>query len=660
MTTTTATPAGLLDQLADAGVLTPVDLGVAEAVCRLTDETRDDVRLAVALAARAPRHGHVCVELDRVAARTAPHLAGPDDEAAGAGPGVADVDAWPDPARWRAAVAASTAVRAPDDEPTTPLVLDGQRLYLDRYWHHEQGLEDRLRTMAADGRDDTDPAAVRDWLDRLFPADGTGEVDRQRLAGALATARSLTVLSGGPGTGKTTTIVRIMTLLLATAGRGDHGGHLRIALAAPTGKAAARLQAAIRETIPQLPVDDDLRHLLEGVTARTVHRLLGWRGDNATRFRHHAGEPLPYDVVIVDEASMVSLALMARLVDAVPATGRLLLVGDRNQLVSVEAGAVLGDLCGPVGHTGGRTLRLSDQVAADLQARTGDDLSAEADVVAEPGIWDSLVQLERFHRFGPETGIGSVARAIQRIDTDTDEVVAFLRGERTEADGQAAYTDVALVADAGPALPGHVREAIVAGYRPFVEAVLGDADPVDVLAALDQFRVLAALRHGPRGVHLLNDAIEGWLAAEVEGFSPRGAWYVGRPVLVTQNDYGVELFNGDVGVVVRDPADRDQRTVAFPTVGGGVRVVGPARLPPHETVFAMTVHKSQGSQFGRVAVVLPAHDSPVLTRELVYTGVTRASQHMTVVADEGLLRAALLRPVQRASGLADRLWPQPR
>ena len=640
-------PQTLLRRLEASGVLTPVDLRVAEAICRLSDEVNPDVRLAIALAARAPRHGHVCIELDRAAERVELRLAGDDEP-------VEEPLAWPDPEAWRDALAASPAVRAPGDERIAALVLDGSRLYLDRHWNYERRLEARLPQMAATTRDDTDPADVESWLDRLFGEADATEIDRQRLAAALASARSLTVVSGGPGTGKTTTIVKILALLLATVQRSDGAGPLRIALAAPTGKAAARMQEAIRGAVEKLPVDEETRSTLESMTAGTLHRLLGWRRDNSTRFRHDAENPLPYDVVVVDEASMVSLAVMSKLVDAVPAEGRLLLVGDRNQLVSVEAGAVLGDLCGGLSQDLGRTLRLSSSVVDDLAVRYGAPLTGEAEIVDEAGIWDSIVQLERFYRFGTDSGIGNVARAIQRVEDDPTEVIELLRSGGPGA--LSGSPDLAFVEEASSTIPGVVRERIVDGYRSYVEAVTSGGDPGEILAKLDEFRVLAAVRRGPRGVELLNSAIEGWLEQEVPDFSPTGEWYVGRPVMVTQNDYGVELFNGDVGVVVEDPHDPTERMVAFPAVGGEVRLVGPARLPPHETVFAMTVHKSQGSQFDRVVVVLPTQDSPILTRELIYTGVTRAKEHVMVVGEEGLLRSALVRPVQRASGLAERLW----
>lgn len=643
---TFATLASPLRDLTERGVLGPVDVHVAETIGRLGGEGDHDVLLAAALAARAPRYGHVCVEIDRVAERIAVEdpATGPD--------AVVDV-AWPPAGRWLDALSASPATRGPGDDVTTPLVLDGRRLYLDRYWRYQGRLRDRLLELSRRSRGDADADEVRHLIEVLFPTEQGAPFDRQRLAAALVTTRDLTVISGGPGTGKTTTIVRILAVLLGSI---EADGPLRIALAAPTGKAAARMQEAIREGVGDLPVDDRIRERLLDLTASTLHRLLGWRGDNSTRFRHDVDEPLPHDVVVVDEASMVSLALMTKLVDAIRPGGRLLLVGDRDQLASVEAGAVLGDICGPLRAARGRTLRLSGEVAGRVAARSGLDLGDEAEAADTPGVWDSIVQLERFYRFGPETGIGGVARAIQRIDDSTDEVVAYLRGEATEDGGRAGYEDVELIAPEGDTVPADVEEAIVAGYRPVVEAARRGDDPVQVIAAFEHQRVLAALRAGPEGVATLNPLIEGWLERAVPGFRPRGPWYLGRPIIVTQNDYGVQLFNGDVGVVVRHPEDPAQRTVAFPRADGGARFVGPARLPPHETVFAMTVHKAQGSQVDRLFLVLPSVDSPVLTRELIYTAITRAKRRATVVAREEVLRRALARPVQRASGLADLLW----
>jgi exodeoxyribonuclease V alpha subunit len=610
--------AGDLRRLRALGVLDAAEAHVADAICRLVGEDRGEVRLAVALAVRAPRLGHVCLDLDRLAEH------GLDVE----GDPAVDVP-LPAPRVWREALEASPAVRVAESSPspddgarsaaTAPLVLDAGRLYLDRYWRYEDRLAARLRRLAARAADDRGQAEVTAALDRLFPP-GDDDPDLQRRAAEVAATRALTVLSGGPGTGKTTTVVRLLATLLETGPTTPP----RVALAAPTGKAAARMGEAVAEALaaPWLALEPTTRAALHDVPAMTLHRLLGFRPDTPTRFRHHAGRPLPYDVVVVDEASMVSLPMAARLADALREGARLVLVGDRDQLASVEAGAVLSELCSPEAARGA------------LEA--------------------CVVQLTRFHRFGPHSGIGAVARAVQRIDDDAEEVIDLLEGRRTETGRGPAYEDVALL-DPVPEqpLPPDVERGVVDAYRAVVETALGGGEPARVLAAFERQRVLCALRAGPQGVEAVNVHLEQQLSTH--GYQVHERFPVGRPVMVTQNDYAVRLFNGDVGVVVPDPQDATRRVVAFPGTDGGVRLLAPGRLPPHETVWAMSVHKSQGSQFDRVVVLLPDQPSPILSRELVYTGVTRAREHVTVIARRDLLAAALVRSLPRASGLGERL-----
>jgi exodeoxyribonuclease V alpha subunit len=598
-------------------VLGDAEVHVTDAIARLTGERDPDVLLAIALAVRAPGHGHVCLELDRV---LEVGLAAEGQEPVAV--------ALPELDAWLAALTAGPAVRRAEDEGrVAPCVLDGHRLYLDRYWRYEQRLVAGLERLLETTPDDRDRDVVRDHLDRLFgPESDDGGAALQRRAAEVAASRSLTVLTGGPGTGKTTTVVRLLALLLQTAPAGDPP---RLVLAAPTGKAAARMADAIRDEVGGLTTPPEIAAALRAAPTVTLHRLLGWRPGSPTRFRHDAGNPLPYDVVVVDEASMASLPIMAKLVDALADPARLVLVGDREQLVSVDAGAVLSDICGP--QPGG----------------------------AEGPASRSIVALTHYYRFGADSGIGAAARAIQRVDGDAGEVVALLRGERSEHDEAGGYDDVALV-DPDPAgelaLPAPVRAEVVARYRDAVRAAVDGAPPAEVLAAFERFRVLTALRRGPQGVEAMNRAIERWVAAEVPGYDLHRAAPVGRPLIVTRNDYQVQLFNGDVGVVVRDPDASDRPRVAFPTPDGGIRLLSPSRLPDTEPVFAMSVHRSQGSQFDRVVLVLPTVDSPLLSRELVYTGITRARAAVTVVASEAIVAAALRRTVQRASGLAERLW----
>ncbi|MEX2562744.1 MAG: exodeoxyribonuclease V subunit alpha [Nitriliruptoraceae bacterium] len=590
--TTTSTP---VEDLRDLELLTLAEWHASEAITRLVGDDDPLVALAVALATRAVRQGHVCLELDRLVEQG---LVADDGS---------PIDlALPALPEWRASLAASPAVRQPTDDHAAPLVLDANRLYLDRYWRHEQRLADGL--LAAFGHiDDRDPDDVANVLDTLF--DQGPETDMQRRACDLVTQSRLTVLTGGPGTGKTTTVVRMLAVLAATA-RQD--APPRMVLAAPTGKAAARMMDTVREGADALPVDDKVTAALGQIEASTLHRLLGANPSRSTRFRYDATNPLPYDVVVVDEASMVSLPLMARLVDALDASARLVLVGDREQLVSVDAGAVLADVA-----AGGR-------------------------------LASSQIHLTHTFRFGAESGISHISRAIER--GDADEVLAAFDGR---------FDDVHLVSPTDGALDAVVWEMMIERGRRLQTLASDGAAPAEVLRATDAFRVLAPLRRGPMGVEALNRRIAAALAAEFTPVGSRGheaglAPAVGTPVIVTRNDHAQRLYNGDVGVVVH--ADRpSRRALAFWDAGGDVRLIALARLPRHELVHAMSVHRSQGSQFDEVVVVLPAVDTPLLTRELIYTAATRARCGMTVVASEDVLRHAIGRRVQRASGLRSRL-----
>ncbi|MEA2191048.1 MAG: exodeoxyribonuclease alpha subunit, partial [Solirubrobacteraceae bacterium] len=408
-----------------------------------------------------------------------------------------------------------------------------------------------------------------------------------------------------PGTGKTTTVARIVALLLEQQRADDHD--LLIGLAAPTGKAAARLEEAVHDEAQGLDVAGAVRAQLLDLHASTLHRLLGWRPGSHSRFRHHRANRLPHDVVIVDETSMVSLSLMARLVEAVRPGARLVLVGDPGQLTSIEAGAVLGDIVGPA---------------------TG----------------EGIVVLDRVHRFG-----GAIALLADAIRAgDGDAVMALLEAQPDDVTWIAADVEQD---EAQPALDALRDQATTAGRAVFQSASRGDAR--DAIAALGAFRVLCAHRRGAHGVAAWTARIEGWLASAIDGFDPDGPAYVGRPLLVTENDYELRLYNGDTGVVVRTEADR---VSACFERGGELLEFTPTRLGAIETVFAMTIHKSQGSQFDTTVVLLPPPTSRILTRELLYTAATRARRRLILVGTQETIRFAVARPVARASGLRERLW----
>jgi exodeoxyribonuclease V alpha subunit len=471
-----------------------------------------------------------------------------------------------------------------------------------------------------------DDALLAAGLQRLFapPWDGG-----QRLAAAVAVLRRFAVIAGGPGTGKTTIVGRIVALLAEQAAGGGTAAPV-VALAAPTGKAAARLQEAVHAEAAALPVGEEVRALLLALDGFTLHRLLG-RGPGRG-FRHHRGNRLPHDVIVVDETSMVSLWLMARLVEAVRPEARLILVGDPGQLTSIEAGAVLGDIVGPAA----RGLRMSATASRRLAAVAG------VPVPATPGpeAGDGIVVLDGVHRYGE--GIAALATALRR--GDADGVVATLA---------AAPEGVTWIAepDAERALEPIRAAAVAAGTDLVAAAEAGDA--AAALARLGAFRLLCAHRRGAHGVATWTARIEAWLAAALDGFAAAGPWYPGRPLLVTENDYGLRLFNGDMGVVVATEPDRVRAVFER---GGETHAVIRSRLEGVETAYAMTVHKSQGSQFGTAAVVLPPPGSRILTRELLYTAVTRARERLIIAGTEAAVRAAAGRPAARASGLRRRLW----
>jgi exodeoxyribonuclease V alpha subunit len=588
---------GLLGVFNTAGVLEASDVHVATRLGRLGGEPSEDVQLAAALAVRAVRLGSVCVD-----------LAGVSRTVLGEGDELLDVSAlpWPEPSSWLATCTAGPLVADGVGAPAgRPLRLVDGLLYLERYWGEEEQVRLSLQQRAAATPPEVDLTRLRASLDRHFP---DAHSTRQRLAAAVGVLRRVTVLAGGPGTGKTTTVARLLAVL------GEQPGPPpRVALAAPTGKAAARLQEAVQGEL----AGADLRV----PEASTLHRLLGWRPGG--RFRYDRTQRLPFDVVVVDETSMVSLTMMARLLDAVRPTARLVLVGDPDQLASVEAGAVLGDLA----RAPGRSEPALDAALTSLRL--------------PDGVVNGVVTLDHVWRFGG--AIAAFARAVQAGDADA--AIALLRS---------GASDLALVDPtaapgsdgAGPGALDAVRADVVeAGAA--LTAAAREGRTEDALAALERHRVLCAHRRGPWGVARWTGEIERWLG----GTGADGPWYPGRPVLVTANDYDTGLFNGDTGVVVERP---EGLRVAFAR-GGPPTLHPPSRLSEVATVHAMTVHRGQGSQFRRVTVVLPPAESPLLTRELLYTAVTRAREFVRIVGTEDAVRAAVERPVARASGLRQRL-----
>ena len=581
---------GLLREFNQAGVLAAADVHVAQRLGRLVHESDERVLLATALAVRGVRLGSVCVELPTVRET----VTAEDDSRADL-----HLLPWPEPAEWLTSVVGSLMVAR-----GYPLRLVGDLLYLDRYWRQEQIVRDELDSRASRSVPPVDIAVLRAGLGRLFPDAGP---DLQRLAAAMAVLRPLTVIAGGPGTGKTTTVARIIELL-----RSLPGPQPRIALAAPTGKAAARLEEAVGGD----------------VSAFTLHRLLGHRPGSRSRFRHDRHDRLPYDVVVVDETSMVSLTLMSRLMEAVRPDARLILVGDPDQLASVEAGAVLGDI-----------VARSAPVSVTAPRELGEVAQGDSEAVDPADLRNGVVRLTVTHRYGEE--IGQLAAAIR--GDDPDRVLALLRAGGSAVSYLPASDDGTLSGDQ----LAEVRADVVNAARALTAAA--DAGHVsDALKALARHRLLCAHRRGPFGMQRWTEQVERWLTDALGPPAGQGDWYRGQPLLVTANDYDLQLFNGDSGVVV-DGGERG--LVAAFARGGQPVLLSPARLSAVQTVHAMTVHRAQGSQFDRVTIVLPTVESRLLTRELLYTAVTRAQSHVRVVGSEAAVRRAVRRRVARASGL---------
>jgi len=604
--------------------LAPIDAAFARFVARGVPDPCATLLYHSALLVSAERaQGNSCVDLAAHAGQSSP------DAASGF--------VYPDVADWGQQLLASGRCVTPerlaaDAHVLTPLVLDGTRLYLQRYFAAERRLaaavRARLTVTPAHQLDESVPL-----FRTLFPAAATG-VDWQAVAAVAALRSPLVFVTGGPGTGKTTVAARLLALLL------QRDPTLDIAVAAPTGRAAARLTEAIGAAVQREQLDTLVGAQLPSV-GNTLHRLLGYTPWNE-QFRFHAGNPLPHDVVIVDEASMVDVLMMDALFAALRPSARLIVLGDPDQLASVDTGFVLGDVARAARASGGAMPEShGDGLAADYARLSGGDASWLAPQPHGGALRDAVVRLRVSYRFGARPGIGALARATQ--EGDADGALAVL------ADGRFADVTLDAPAEHDAVASAAQAERVLGPLVPFMRAYLEATNPAEALAALARFRMLCALREGDAGVAGLNALVELWLGQQ--GRSVDG-WYDHRPVLITANDAGMRLFNGDVGITL---AVDGVPMVHFPLPGGGVRSLPPARLPAHETAWAMTVHKSQGSEFDHVRFVLPTADNRLLTRELLYTGVTRARETVSIMGSAEIIRTATQRSVARASGLVQ-LW----
>ena len=657
----------LLERWVERGWLRALDKAFVAFLHELEPQGDPLVLLAAALTSHQLGHGHVCLDLFETLKEPDFALSLPPEGDVQSGSMLLPSQLLEalDGAHWCKVLASSRLVALAADgsheAQQRPLVLSGKRLYLRRYWTYERRIDSALRQRLA--AHEATPDDLSERLSGLFGVAKSGApIDWQKLACALATRGAFSIVTGGPGTGKTTTVVRLLALLQAPAV--ESGKPLRIRLAAPTGKAAARLTESISQQVRTLAVADNVRDKIPAEVT-TVHRLLGSR-PGTRHFRHHAGNRLPLDVLVVDEASMIDLEMMANLLDALPAHARLVLLGDKDQLASVEAGAVLGDLCRDA-----EAGWYSPQTRDWLEAVSGEQLSASGlheDTEGVHPLAQQVVMLRHSRRFGEGSGIGQLARWVNQQQADE---ARKLLAVRTHADlfslalkGEHDHALERLLLEGHGEGPQGYRHylSLLRRQRPAVDTALEDPRWTewarDVLQAFDGFQLLCAVRKGPWGVEGLNLRITSALL-KARLIDSDQQWYEGRPVLMTRNDYGLGLMNGDIGIALKlperdDPQARQVLRVAFPRNDGqgGVRFVLPSRLNDVETVYAMTVHKSQGSEFAHTALILPDALNPVLTKELIYTGITRAKDWFSLIEPRpGVFEEAVRRKVKRLSGL---------
>lgn len=657
----------LLNDWMGLGWLRALDIALVKLLAKLDPDAQPLLLLAIALTSHQLGHGHICLDLQSVLRDADLALLLPPE-----GQLVEPQQVLPSQllakvslSSWLAAVQNSVLLYR--NEQAAPLVLYEGRLYLYRYWQYEVSVAEQLVR-----RIDTMMPLADDFTERLTDlfsepliVDGQRQTDWQKVACAMAAQGQLTLITGGPGTGKTTTVVRLLALLQQTAVQ--TGQALRIQLAAPTGKAAARLTESIGAQVASLSVTDSVKNSIP-TEVTTLHRLLGSL-PNTRHFRHNSNNPLVVDVLVIDEASMIDLEMMHNVLQAMPKHARLILLGDKDQLASVEAGSVLGDLCADA-ELGYYT--------ADTQQKL-EQLCNEP-VHAEPWCFGDAIRhrlaqrtvmLRHSRRFDRDSGIGLLANAVNQ----GDQGQAWQLLQKPSADISYLQLSNSKNVDFERLLLGdnnlHNNHPGYGYYLQMLQEQRPEADQPftaecwqewagAVLSAFDQFRLLCALRKGSYGVIGLNERIANLL--HTKGLiSSADGWYEGRPVLVTQNDYSLGLMNGDIGIALLLPNNEAAvgepphllRVVFARNDGeGGVRFVLPSRLTAVETVFAMTVHKSQGSEFTHTALILPDRINPVLTKELLYTGITRAKNKFTLVESQvGIFKASVLRKVERISGL---------
>jgi exodeoxyribonuclease V alpha subunit len=613
-----------ITKLYQSGYLSDIDLHFAKFITSFEKFEDPDIYLAAALVSRSTGNGDGCLDLTAVAQKTIVF-----------GQNAKNEIKPPELSQWIETLKQSRTVGIPGD--VRPLILDNKnRLYLYRYWDYEQRLSTAIMARTHQDIDNIDLSALRDGLNRLFPENGNHPFNWQKVAAVMAAMKRFCVITGGPGTGKTFTMAKILALLLELT----PGKMLHILLAAPTGKAAARIGESIKAAKKTLNCSEQVIEAIPS-EATTLHRMLKTI-PGSPYFYYNAENQLHADVVVVDEVSMADLALTAKLFEAVKNDARIILIGDRDQLASVETGFVLADICDQENVQLFSTAfcqRFKDITRQDM------DISQKS-LKDRPGLYDHMVALKKSYRFADTGGIGQCSLAVNQ--GKIDEALYFIKN----SPDQISWKKLSRPDDISRFLP----ETVIKGYSEY----LNTSDPLTALALFNRFKILCAVKFGPLGVNEINRLTEETLIKNSlieRPHSPTFPWYRGRPVLITRNDYSLDLFNGDIGITLPAPELKSTDLyVYFAGVSGQVRRFHPHRLPEHETAYAMTVHKSQGSEFETILFIFPNQDYPVLTRELLYTGVTRARRRIMIWGTEKIIERAISRRIERTSGLKDALW----
>ena len=616
-----------LNQLQQFGSIRPIDARFGRFITEREDPSDVSLLLLTVLVSARLSNKHVCLDLADLAADDPFELQGRYREIH-----------LPRLAPALQKLTTYQCIGSPTDT-AKPMVLAGSKLYLQRYWRYEQDLSQTLLARAQ-AITPVNSEAARALFDQLFAVEQGDDIDWQKVACATALLKGFSVITGGPGTGKTTTVTKLLALVIALHRQSGNEGKLLIRLATPTGKAAARLSESIKGAKGRLGLDEQVQQLIPD-EASTIHRLLGVK-PHSSDFVHNRDNPLHVDVLVVDEVSMVDLPMMAKLMEALPGHCKVILLGDKDQLASVEAGSVLADIC----RGAGSKRQYQQAMLAQIDALCGDDLVSRLPTCEAAGFSDSICLLLKSHRFDDRSGIGLLAQAVNRGDW---------HGVKTLQDRQDPALHFAGITQADYQ---RLIEQAAAAYQPYLQMVKDRAPAREVIEAFNRFQLLCAVREGQYGVAGINQAVENQLVRM--GLVDNSLhYYPGRPVMISVNDYSLQLFNGDVGLLLGDP-QTGQLKAWFVTPDGEVKGVFPNRLPAHESVYAMTVHKSQGSEFEQVTLLLPEQSAlgqnNIVTRELVYTGITRAKSRFNLYAQNPVLAQSLKQTTQRASGLGDWLY----